>query len=209
MFEVALVAFTTLFATIGPLDVAVTYAGLTATHTPSQRRMMAIKGVAIASGILLLFAIFGNSILVLFGISLPALRIAGGILLLIIAMELVFAKQSAPASATPEDAADAATKNDFSVFPLATPLIAGPGAIGATILLVTDAEGDPMQTTAMFAGLVVVMLLTLATLLLASQIQRALGRTGTSVVSRVVGVLVTALAVEFILTGISQSGLLS
>ena len=152
MFEVALVAFTTLFATIGPLDVAVTYAGLTATHTPSQRRMMAIKGVAIASGILLLFAIFGNSILVLFGISLPALRIAGGILLLIIAMELVFAKQSAPASATPEDAADAATKNDFSVFPLATPLIAGPGAIGATILLVTDAEGDPMQTTAMFAG---------------------------------------------------------
>lgn len=208
MFEVGLVAFTTFFAVIGPLDVAATYAGLTASYSAHQRRLMAIKGVAIAAGILLLFAAFGDQILNLFGISLPALRIAGGILLLIIAIDLVFAVQASPASATSEDEAEAQGKEDVSVFPLATPLIAGPGAIGAVILFMADAEGEPDKIIATIAALLAVLLLSLVILLAATQIQRVVGRTGMSIVARVIGVLLTALAVEFILEGVKQSGLL-
>ncbi|MGB1547026.1 MAG: MarC family protein, partial [Alphaproteobacteria bacterium] len=142
MFETALVAFMTFFATVGPVDVAAIFAALTPKATTKERRAMAVKGVAIATLLLLIFIVFGNAILVPLGITLPVLRTAGGILLLLVAIDMVFARHSGIASTTLDETKEAAAKTDISVFPLATPLLAGPGALGAAILLSATAEGD-------------------------------------------------------------------
>jgi multiple antibiotic resistance protein len=209
MLETALIAFTTYFATIGPADVAALFAALTPNSTPAERRQMAIKGTSIATAILLVFAFFGEAVLRLFGISLPALRIAGGILLLLIAIDMVFGRPSGGTTTTSAENAEAALKDDISVFPLATPLIAGPGAIGATILLVANAQGDRLRFGVIVLVLLGVLLLTFLLMLIATQVQRLLGITGLHVVSRIVGVLLAALAVQFILDGLGTSGLLA
>ena len=140
--ETALLAFTTLFATISPVDVAALFAALTPGTSPKQRRVMALKGTLIAATILLVFAIFGNAVLTSLGIGLPALRTAGGILLLLISIDMVFARTSGGTSTTDDETEEAGHKNDISVFPLATPLIAGPGTMGAVILLMAQVHGD-------------------------------------------------------------------
>ena len=208
MLETALIAFTTYFATIGPADVAALFAALTPNNTPAERRAMALKGTLIATVILLLFALFGEA-LGLFGISLPALRTAGGVLLLLIAIDMVFGRASGGRTTTSEENAEATAKHDISVFPLATPLIAGPGAIGATILLVADAQSDRLRIAAVILVLLGVLLLTFLLMLIATQVQRLLGVTGLHVVSRIVGVLLAALAVQFIFDGIGASGILA
>jgi multiple antibiotic resistance protein len=209
MLETALIAFTTYFATIGPADVAALFAALTPNNTPGERRQMAIKGTLVATAILLVFALFGEAVLRLFGISLPALRIAGGVLLLLIAIDMVFGRHSGGTTTTSEENAEAVVKDDISVFPLATPLIAGPGAIGATILRVADAEADRLRIAVVILVLLGMLLLTFLLLLVATQVHRLLGVTGLHVVSRIVGVLLAALAVQFILDGIDTSGLLA
>ena len=209
MLETALIAFTTYLATIGPADVAALFAALTPDNTPAERRVMAIKGTLLATAILLGFALFGEAVLALFGISLPALRIAGGILLLLIAIDMVVGRHSGGTTTTSEENAEAVVKHDISVFPLATPLIAGPGAIGATILLVANAEADRLRFAIIVLVLLGVLLLTFLLMLVATQVQKLLGVTGLYVVSRVVGVLLAALAVQFILDGIGTSGLLA
>jgi len=207
--ETLLIAFTTFFATIGPADVAALFAALTTENSGAERRAMALKGTLIATIVLLLFAFFGEAALRLFGITLPALRVAGGVLLFLIAIDLVFARPSGVTTTTPEENEEAVAKPDISVFPLATPLIAGPGAIGAVILLVADAEGDRTQFIAVLAALIAVLLLTFVLLLVAVQMQRLIGVTGLHVISRVVGVLLAALAVQFIFDGLGASGLFS
>ncbi len=209
MLETALVAFTTFFATIGPPDVAALFAALTAQNTPAERRAMALKGTLIAAAVLLVFAFFGEALLTVFGISLAALRTAGGILLLLIAIDMVFARPSGGTTTTSAENEEAVAKADISVFPLATPLIAGPGAIGATILLVANAQGDWTAVAVVVAALLTVLVLTYLLMLVAGQVQRLLGVTGLQVVSRVIGVLLAALAVQFIFDGIGASGLLS
>ncbi|WP_420547379.1 MarC family protein [Curvivirga sp.] len=209
MFETALVSFTTFFAVIGPFDVAALFAALTANATGKERRSMAIKGVLIATGVLLLFAVFGKATLNLFGISLPALKIAGGILLLLISIDLVFARHSGANSTTKEENKEAEKKQDISVFPLATPLIAGPGSIGAVILLMAETHGDYQLGSMVVLGMVGILIMTLVLLLVATQVQKLLGVTGLQVVSRVVGVLLAALAVQFVLDGVEASNLLS
>jgi multiple antibiotic resistance protein len=209
MLETALIAFTTYFATIGPADVAALFAALTPNSSPAERRQMAIRATLIATAILLAFALFGEAVLALFGISLPALRIAGGILLLLIAIDMVFGRPSGGTTTTSEENAEAALKEDISVFPLATPLIAGPGAIGATMLLIADAEADRLRIAVVILVLLAMLLLTFLLLLIATQVQKLLGVTGLHVVSRMVGVLLAALAVQFIFDGISTSGILA
>lgn len=208
MIETAIVAAATFFATIGPLDVAAMFAVMTSESTPKERRRTAFRGTLIATVILLVFALLGERMLAGLGISLPALRIAGGILLLLIGIEMVFAMSSGARTTTDEEELEAATRQDIAVFPLATPLIAGPGAMGAAILLMADAAGNWILQAAVIAALLVMLLLTLIGMLLASQLQRLLGVTGMQVISRVFGVLLSALAVQFILDGIAQSGLL-
>lgn len=207
MAETALVAFATMFATIGPLDVAFVFASLTADDTPRSRMAAALKGTAISAAILLIFAVFGESVLRLFGISLPALRIAGGVLLLLIAVDMVFARPSGGISTTPDENAEAVAKADISVFPLATPLIAGPGAMGAIILLMADAAGHPLAIALVIGALIAVLAITLACLLLTTQLQKLLGRTGVHVITRVFGVILAALAVQFMLDGLAGSEL--
>lgn len=208
MLETALIAFTTFFATVGPPDVAAIFAALTSGNTARERRTMALRGTLIATGILLFFAAFGDAVLKHFGISLPALRTAGGILLFLIAMDMVFARSTGGTGTTSEENAEAATKPDISVFPLATPLIAGPGAIGAAILLVADAEGDWLSIGLVVGAMLAVLLLTLLLMLAATQVQRLLGVTGLHVISRVFGIILAALAVQFVFDGIGASGLL-
>jgi multiple antibiotic resistance protein len=206
--EAGLVALATYFATIGPADLAFIFAALTARSTPAARRATALRAILIGGGILLFFALFGTAVLEIFGISLPALRTAGGILLLLIAIDMVFARSSGGTSTTSEENAEAAARHDISVFPLATPLIAGPGAIGATVLLIADASGDQARIGMVIGAMLIILLLTYVLLLLATQVQRVLGVTGLHVVSRIVGVLLAALAVQFVFDGL-KTGLLA
>jgi multiple antibiotic resistance protein len=206
--EIALTAFATLFATIGPFDVAIVFASLTGDQPGRARLSQALKGTAIAAGILLGFALFGEAALALFGITLPALQISGGVLLLLIAIDMVFARPSGGTSTTAEETAEAEAKADISVFPLATPLIAGPGAMGGIVLLMAEAEGDAGYAAIVLGALASVLILTLGLMLVAGEVQRLMGRTGVHVVARIFGVLLAALAVQFMLDGLANSDLL-
>ena len=188
---------------------AVVFAALAGDKASDERRRLAIKATLIGSAILLFFAFLGKPLLSYLGISLAALRTAGGILLLLIAIDMVFARVSGGTSTTAEEKAEAAGRDDISVFPLATPLIAGPGAIGAAILFVAEAEGDPVQIMIVIGALIAVLLVTLLLMIAAAQFQKLFGVTGAQVVSRVLGILLAALAVQFLFDGIKESGLLA
>ncbi len=205
--ETLLIALTTFFATIGPADLALVFAGLTSRNTAAERRVFALRATLVATAILLFFVVFGNALLGLFGITLPALKIAGGALLFLISIDMVFARHSGGTGTTSEEDAEAKTRADISVFPLAMPLIAGPGAISATILLVTSAQGDELKIGAVVVALLAILVLTYLALLIAIPIQRLLGLTGLAVVSRIIGLLLAALSVQFMLDGLKASGL--
>ena len=202
-----LAAFATLFATVGVADIAFIFAALTKRNSAKERFAFATRGVLIAAVILLTFGVLGNVILDLFGISIPALRTAGGLLLFLIAIDMVFARHSGGTGTTDEEEVEARQRDDIAVFPLAMPLLAGPGAISAGILLTTGAKTD-LEFWAVLVAVVVILFLAWLTLLVAIPIQRLLGVTGLAVVSRVVGILLAALAVQFVFDGIKQSGIL-
>jgi len=202
-----LVAFATLFATVGVADIAFIFAALTKHNTSRERFVFATRGVIIAGMILLLFGVLGNPILEVFGITIPALRTAGGLLLFLIAIDMVFARHSGGTGTTDEEEVEARSRDDIAVFPLAMPLLAGPGAISAVILLTTGTKTD-LEFWAVLLAVVVILFLAWLTLLVAIPIQRLLGVTGLAVVSRVVGILLAALAVQFVFDGIRTSGLL-
>ncbi len=207
MLEVGLFAFFTLFATVSPIDASAIFAALTIKSTTAHRRTMAIKGTLIGAAILIVFWLIGDQLLARLGITLAALRTAGGILLLLISIDMVFARPSGGTSTTADETEEAEHKEDISVFPLATPLIAGPGTMGAIILLAAQAGDDWRKQAAVFGALMIVMTLTLLFLLTAGKLQKFLGVTGLNVISRVVGVLLSALAVQFIFDGIASSGI--
>ena len=209
MTELAVVAFTTFFITVGPVDVAFVYAVLSAGATTEQRRRMAIRGGLIATVVLLPFALWGERALTWLGITLPAMQTAGGILLLLIGIDMVFARGSGVSAPTPEEAREARGRADISVFPLATPLLAGPGAMGAAIVLMSRAGDDWTLRAVVVGALLAVMALALVCLLLATRIQRFLGATGAHVLQRVLGVLLCALAVQFFFDGLLASELFS
>lgn len=202
-----LVAFATFFATVGVADIAFIFAALTRENTARERFVFATRGVLVAGGILIVFGFLGNPILELFGITLPALRTAGGILLFLIATDMVFARHSGGTGTTGDEEAESRQRGDISVFPLAMPLLAGPGAISAAILLTTGAGSD-LEFWIVIGALVLTLFVAWLTLLVAIPIQRLLGLTGLSVVSRVVGILLAALAAQFVFDGVRASGLL-
>ena len=209
IYETGILALITFFATIAPFNVAATFAALTVKDNFRVKYRTAIKGTLLAAFILLLFALAGEKLLSNFGISLAALRTAGGILLLLIGIDMVFVRSSGGTSTTSDETEEAETRQDIAVFPLALPLIAGPGAMGATILLMSNAGSNLILKATVIGALLVILALTLVSLLLSTQIQRLLGITGMHVISRIFGILLTALAVQFIFDGIAQSGLLS
>ena len=207
MLETFILSFTAFFATVGPVDVAIVYAALTGRATAAAKKSMAIRGVAIAGLILFSFAIFGRMLLDNLGISLAALRTAGGILLTLIGIDMVFARHSGGVSTTETEESEARGKNDIAVFPLGTPLIAGAGSMGAAILLMAETKGDFSLQLMVLGALAAVLILTLVALIGAIKIHRIMGVVGMNVVSRVFGVILTALAVQFIFDGLAESGL--
>ena len=201
--ELALRAFTTFFATVGPIDVAAFYAVLTASASPAQRRLTAVKGTATATALLLVFVLAGEVLLRWLGITLAAMRTAGGILLLLLAIDMVFARPSGMSAPTQAEALEAGGRTDISVFPLATPLIAGPAALGAAVLLAVEAgQAGVVAELVVIAALLAVMAVQLALLLVAGRLHAVLGVTGQNVISRVVGILLAALAVQFVFDGV-------
>lgn len=202
MIAAGILAFTTLFAAVGPIDVAALYAAMTARQSARKRRQTAAKGVLVATAILLAIALFGNDLLHWLGVTLPALRIAGGLLLFLVALDMVLARHSGATSTTEEESEETEGRSDVSVFPLATPLIAGPGAMGATILRIAEAGGDIGLQGVVIAALLAVMAITYILLITAAEISRFLGVTGLNVITRVMGILLAALAVQFVIDGI-------
>jgi multiple antibiotic resistance protein len=202
-----LLSTSTFFATLGPADLILVYAALTERNTRTERQVFALRGALTATGILLFFAVFGQALLSLFGITLPALRIAGGVLLLLISIDMVFARHSGGTGTTPEEENEARSRPDISVFPLGTPLIAGPGAISAVILLASSTGLFTIEWAEVVAGMLAILVLCYLGMLVAIPIQRLLGLTGLAVVSRVVGVLLAALAMQFLIDGIHAAGL--
>jgi len=198
-------AFVTLFVTIGPVDTAVVFASLTAgVHRPA-RRSLAIRSVLIAGVVLLLFAAGGGTVLALLHVSLPAFRVAGGLLLFLQALTLTFASPGL-SSITDRERRDAQQPGDIAVFPLAFPLIAGPGSLSAVVLLMGRA-GELMESAAVVLMLLICLGLTLLAMLASELLVRRLGRTGSDVVGRISGVLLAALAVQFVFDGLRQAAL--
>lgn len=201
--DLLVTSFITFFVVIDPIGLAPIFAGL-ASHAPPgrERHRIAIRGVAISAIVLLLFALGGGWLLDALGIGLPAFRIAGGLLLMLLAVEMVMARHSGLSSTTPDEAKEAARSGDVAVFPLAIPLIAGPGALTSVLLLLGGAKGDWVLQAGVLGVMIAVLALTLASLLLTSQIMRFLGVTGTNVVTRVFGIITAALAVQFVVDGV-------
>jgi multiple antibiotic resistance protein len=206
MHDLAIQAFTTFFVTIGPLDIAGLFMPLCVQADAAARRSMALRGTLVGAGVLFAFALSGAELLHLLGISLPAFRLAGGVLLMLLAIEMVFARHS---NLTIPEGQEAHSKDDVSIFPLAVPLIAGPGAITSAILLMSQVKGDWSGQLVVLGMLALVLLLTLLTLLVAARVVRLFGVTGVNVVTRVLGIVLTALAAQFMLDGLRDSGLLS
>ncbi|NTV02820.1 MAG: MarC family protein [Chlorobiaceae bacterium] len=207
MIKTAAVAFATFLATVGPVDLAALLAALTPYHTEAERLAVGVKAVGIAACILLVFAFGGNALLAYLGISLAALRISGGILLLVMAVGMVFGEAAGSRRPSGEEAVEAMQSPDISVFPMATPLIAGPATIGASILLMAGTRGELLLQAAVVGALLAVLAITLLLFMAASGVQRILGVTGLHVVSRTIGVVLAALAVQFMLDGLLQSGI--
>jgi multiple antibiotic resistance protein len=201
-------ALITLVVVIDPVGVAATYGALTAHSAPPERDRIARKGVWISAAILYFFALTGNAFLGTLGITIAAFRIAGGILLFFLAIEMILVRQSGMRSATDLEKAEAECRKDITVFPLAIPLIAGPGAITSVVLLMGGAWREPWIAAGMLGVIGVALLITFASLRLSGILIRALGVTGTQVVGRVLGILLAALAVQFVLDGLRGAGLL-
>ena len=186
---------------VDPIGLTPIFATLTHGESAAARRKMAVRGTLIAAVILVVFALAGDHLLRLLGIGMPAFQIAGGVLLFLLAVDMVFARHSGLRSTTEREQKEAETKKDISVFPLAIPLIAGPGALTTVLLMVGEQGDDPAVLVAVLAVLLVVLTITLVALLLSERIMAFLGETGANVISRVLGVILAALAVQFVLDG--------
>jgi multiple antibiotic resistance protein len=201
MFDEALSAFVTLFVTIDAPGLAPVFLALTAGLSRAERGQIALRASLIAGGILLLFALAGTLILTVFGITIPAFRIAGGLLLFHIAFEMIFEKRQERHERSAERAVTADQIRDIAVFPLAIPLLAGPGAISATILL-AGSYADPLGRALLIAIVAVNLAAAWGVFLLAERIDRYLGVTGRIVLTRLLGVILAALAVQFVIDGV-------
>lgn len=211
MLEIWLPAFVTLFVVIDPISLAPMFIAVTAGRSAIERRRIAMMSVGIALGLLLLFAVAGEAVLQTLGIGMPAFRISGGLMLFLIALEMLFEKRTERRSKTAHDAQEEADEDhdDPSVFPLATPLIAGPGAFASIILLMGQYEGDLGSQAIVISALLAVLVVTLGAFFLAAPVERLLGKTGTNVTTRLLGLLCGALAVQFVLDGLRGVGLIA
>ena len=204
MIELFLSAFVTFLVVIDPPGCAPIYAGLTREASAGARRSMAIRAVLVAAAILVFFGLLGEDLLEALGISLAAFRIAGGIMLFLIALEMVFEKRTERRASRAQEVEADPEHDDVSVFPMAIPMIAGPGSIASVMLLVARSEGL-QETLTVFAALLAVLILTLLALLAAGPLMRLLGHRMEAMLTRLLGVILAALAAQFVIDGISVS----
>jgi len=197
-------AFTAMFIVIDPIGLAPLFIAMTQGMTSAQRRQIAIRACVASTGLLLLFALFGEALLEFIGISMPAFRIAGGVLLFITALDMLFERRQARREDTGSDHIDPA--HDPSIFPIAIPLIAGPGAIATIILLTGQAEGA-LGFGAVLGVMLIVIAIVFGLFMAAGLLERVMGKTGINVVTRLLGMLLAALSVQFILDGLRGFGL--
>lgn len=201
MLQEAINVATTMFVVIDPIGTTPIFLALTPGLAAAARRRIALRGILVGAGILLVFGLAGDAILAFVGISMPAFKIAGGVLLFVTALDMLFEKRTERRERRADEERD-----DPSVFPLATPLIAGPGSITSLILLMDEQAGDlPGQVMVMGVTLGVLATAFLL-LLLAGPLERLLQRTGVMVVTRVLGMLLAALSVQFVMDGLVASG---
>ncbi len=200
LFTTALVSFLVI---IDPPGCAPIFASLTAGTSADHRRKMAVRSSLIALGILLFFALLGRPLLHTLGITLAGFRLAGGIMLFIIALEMVFEKRTARREER-ANAVEAEGAEDISVFPMAIPMIAGPGSIATAMLLVSRAEGLA-ETAAVLGAMTLVIALTLLSLLAAGPLMRLIGAKLEAMITRILGVILAALAAQFVIDGLKQS----
>jgi multiple antibiotic resistance protein len=201
--ELFVSAFVTFLVVIDPPGCAPIFASLTAGTSAAHRRATALRSVGIAAGILIFFGLLGQNLLHALGVSLTAFRIAGGILLFLIAIDMVFEKRTERRESRAEEVS-AAHVDDISVFPMAIPMIAGPGSIASIMLMMARSEGLT-QSLIVMGALLLTLLLTLAALLLAGPLMRLMGHRMEAMLTRLLGVILAALAVQFVLDGLHRS----
>ena len=204
MLELFISAFITLFVVIDPPGCAPIYASLTHGASAAQRRSMAVRAVLVAGIILLVFALFGEQLPGALHIELDSFRIAGGIMLFVIALDMVFEKRTQRREERAQKIIATPEIEDVSIFPMAMPMIAGPGSIASIMLLVAQNDGLD-RALVVLGALGAVLLLTLAALITAGPLMRVLGAKTEAVVTRLLGVLLAALAAQFVIDGVRGS----
>lgn len=204
MTELFISAFVTFFVVIDPPGCAPIFTSLTAGTDAAHRRAMAIRSVLVASGILLVFAVFGEDLLGALGISLDAFRTAGGIMLFLIALDMVFEKRTERRENRAQDVKANPEHEDISIFPMAIPMIAGPGSIASVMLLMAKSNGLT-ESLVVLGALAAMLLLTLISLLLAGPLMKLLGYRVEAMITRILGVVLAALAAQFVIDGVKAS----
>ncbi|MBW3098243.1 MarC family protein [Pseudohoeflea coraliihabitans] len=197
-------AFITLIVMYDPPGMAAIFLGLTVGMTGAERAQVALRGIVLATVLLIIFALAGSTILAALGISLDAFRIAGGILLFVIAFEMIFEKRQERHEKSAERAVTKDHIANIAVFPLAIPLIAGPGAISATILL-AGTFASPLDRIGLIGVLIAAGLVLFGSLVISDRLDKMLGNTGRAILTRLLGVLLAALSVQFVVDGLKQS----
>jgi multiple antibiotic resistance protein len=203
MTEHLIKTFIIFFVVIEPVSLVPMFAAMTRGGEPGYRRKMAWKSVAISAGIFIVFALVGDWLLRLLGISVSAFKIAGGMLLFLLAVDMVLARESGLRSTTVREQEEARYRDDISVFPMAFPLITGPGAL-ATLLLLTAETSDYIEFSLVLGMGLLALAVTLGFLLLTQPLMRVMGVTGGMVVSRLLGVVLAALAVQYVVDGFTE-----
>jgi multiple antibiotic resistance protein len=199
--DAALQAFLTLFVVIDPVGLVPVFVALVGDRSVAAQRSTARRAILISAGLLAAFALIGGPLLAYLGISLAALQVAGGILLFKIAVDMVFAQYRRE---TTEEEVESQTREDVSVFPLAIPLIAGPGALASILVLTSEAHGDPVEIGLILAMAGLVLLVAWGLLRVSGSVATLLGRTGVNVVTRILGVILAALAVQLVANGLQE-----
>ncbi|MBV9104222.1 MAG: NAAT family transporter [Candidatus Eremiobacteraeota bacterium] len=196
--------FVTLLAVVNPIEAAATFATLTARNTASEQATIALRACTVALVILLAFGFIGGALLAALGIGFPAFRIAGGLLLFVVGFNMVFAKETGTRELAPDEEAHAKQTEDPSVFPLAIPIITGPGALTTIVALVSKRREPASEILfVVFIG-IAVLAITYVSMRGSQWVTRVLGATGVNAIGRVMGIIVAAIAIQLIVDGFVQ-----